>query len=130
MRYIRFVIPERDLTSTFRQGVFHAALALRDEGKLAAYEDSHLSSVIEWFDDNLRSPSRFSRKRNAYHRGQRGLSWFKDSASEHLKRIGSIVAILEAHGIQVSRVVSDRPGYVVYEDEFQVVAEPFADSGV
>ena len=39
-----------------------------------------------------------------------------------------IVAILEAYGHPVTIIRESRDGYLVYEDEFQVVAEPFADT--
>ena len=38
-----------------------------------------------------------------------------------------LVAILETHGVAVRMLKAQRVGYVVYEDEYQVVAEPFAD---
>ena len=36
-----------------------------------------------------------------------------------------IVALLAEHGIHARMIQTDRPGYVVYEDPFQVAAEPF-----
>jgi hypothetical protein len=57
------------------------------------------------------------------------LSWFKDTAREHVAKVRTIVALLEARGVTVLTVATERPGYVVYEDDFQVIAEPFADSG-
>jgi len=39
-----------------------------------------------------------------------------------------IVQILEAHGIVIDVIRTDRPGYIVYEDEFQIAAEPFKDT--
>jgi len=41
-----------------------------------------------------------------------------------------MIAILENHGVHVRTIKTVRPGYVVYEDEFQVVAAPFADSNL
>ena len=38
-----------------------------------------------------------------------------------------MVVILQSHGINVSILKTERVGYVVYEDEFQIVAEPFTD---
>jgi hypothetical protein len=38
-----------------------------------------------------------------------------------------MVHILEQHSIYVRMFKTDRPGYIVYRDEHQVVAEPFAD---
>lgn len=50
----------------------------------------------------------------------------KDSAVEHISRVRSLVAILEHHGVSVRMLKTGRVGYVVYEDEYQIVAEPFA----
>jgi hypothetical protein len=36
-----------------------------------------------------------------------------------------MVRILERNGVQVQKIKTDKPGYVVYEDEWQMVAEPF-----
>jgi hypothetical protein len=44
-----------------------------------------------------------------------------------IARIRAMVAILENHGVHVRMITGERLGYVVYEDEYQVVAEPFAD---
>ena len=33
--------------------------------------------------------------------------------------------ILERNGIYVKKIRTERPGYVIYEDEWQLVAEPF-----
>jgi hypothetical protein len=34
--------------------------------------------------------------------------------------------MLENHGVSVQMLKTERVGYVVYEDEYQIVAEPFA----
>ncbi len=34
-------------------------------------------------------------------------------------------AVIENHGFIIEVMKTDRPGYVVYEDEYQIVAEPF-----
>jgi hypothetical protein len=51
----------------------------------------------------------------------------KDSAHKHLAQIREMIAILQNHDVAVRMLKSRRVGYVVYEDEYQVVAEPFAD---
>lgn len=35
--------------------------------------------------------------------------------------------MLENHGVAVRMLKADRVGYVVYEDDYQIVAEPFSD---
>jgi hypothetical protein len=37
----------------------------------------------------------------------------------------ALVAILEKNGCQVSQITTTRPGYVIFEDDHQVIAEPF-----
>lgn len=39
-----------------------------------------------------------------------------------------IAAILEAHGVITEMIRTERPGYIVYQDEYQIVAEPFMDT--
>jgi hypothetical protein len=39
-----------------------------------------------------------------------------------------MATIVGACGYVIREVRTHRPGYVVYEDEFQVVAEPFAET--
>jgi uncharacterized short protein YbdD (DUF466 family) len=53
--------------------------------------------------------------------------WFKSSATHHIGRIYQMVYILEQYNLYVRVLKKERPGYIVYEDEHQVVAEPFAD---
>jgi hypothetical protein len=38
-----------------------------------------------------------------------------------------MACILELNGVCVRVIKTQRPGYIVYEDEYQVVAEPFAE---
>jgi hypothetical protein len=47
--------------------------------------------------------------------------------TRQISRIRSLVAILQNHGILVEMLTTDRVGYIAYQDEFQIVAEPFAD---
>jgi hypothetical protein len=65
------------------------------------------------------------RKPPFYRKPNKAISWFKDIAKDHLAHIRDLVAILRSHGIAVNMLKSDRFGYVVYEDEYQIVAEPY-----
>ncbi|GHC69153.1 hypothetical protein [Roseibacillus persicicus] len=53
------------------------------------------------------------------------VSWFKDSEEGQywVGKFREIVAILEDAGVEVATLTTERPGMVVYEDEFQVVAK-------
>jgi len=126
--YLRFVVAKIDQNSQQELGVIHAVGNLRDAGKLFHYEEEQHDLICDWFDKNLRKPTRFTNsKPPLYRKKNKAISWFKDSAHEHLDRIRSLVAILENHGVSVRMLKTDRVGYVVYEDNFQIVAEPFAN---
>ena len=72
--------------------------------------------------------TRFTASKGPFYRKKsRALSWFKDSAREHIAQARNLAAILQNHCVPVRMLKTDRVGYVVYEDEYQVVAEPFAD---
>ena len=62
--------------------------------------------------------------RGCHCRSTRGVSWFKDTAVDHLARMHEIRRVLERYGHQVQMLTEARRGVVVYEDEYQVVAEP------
>jgi hypothetical protein len=77
----------------------------------------------------VEKPSRFSRsKGTTYGVQNRAICWFRDSAVKHIVKLRQMVSILENHDVKVEMLITKRPGYVVYEDEFQIVAEPFSES--
>ena len=126
--YLRFVIAEIHESSAKELGVFHAVLRLREEGKLHKHEEDLHDVTRQWFNENLEKPTRFTASKPPFYRKpNKAISWFKDSARDHLAHIRDLVAILQNHGISVRMLKTDRVGYVVYEDEYQIVAEPFAD---
>lgn len=125
--YIRFVVPSLDEDSQQELGVFHAIGNLRDSGKLDPHEEDEHEHIGHWFDENLKRPTRLTASKPPFYRKKnKAISWFKNSAHEHIARVRSLVAILEHHGISVRMLRTQRVGYVVYEDEYQIVAEAFA----
>ncbi len=124
---MRSVIADIDEDSERELGVFHAVGNLREQGKLLPHEEEQHDLIRQWFNENLEKPTRFTAsKPPVYRKKSKAISWFKDSAHEHLARVRSLVAILENHGVSVQMLKTDRVGYVTYEDEHQIVAEPFA----
>jgi hypothetical protein len=127
--FLRFVTSEVHQESHEELGVFQAAFRLRNNGALSKQEEAAFEEIREWFSRNLKSPARFtSAKPPFYRKRQSGISWFKDSAQEHINKIREMAALLERHDVAVQMITSTRPGYIVYEDDFQIVAAPFADS--
>jgi hypothetical protein len=126
--YLRFVVADIHDNSGKELGVFHAVLGLREAGKLAEHEEELHDLTRQWFNDNLEKPTRFTASKPPFYRKpNKAISWFKDNAKDHLAHIRDLVAILQNHGIAVRMLKTDRVGYVVYEDEFQIVAEPFTN---
>ena len=127
MTYLRFVVGEVDPDSGRELGVFHAVLGLRENGELDPHEEEQHDRIRKWFNDHLEKPTRFTASKPPFYRKKKkAISWFKDTAQEHLARMRLLVAILQNHGVSVRMLKTERVGYVVYEDEYQIVAEPFA----
>jgi len=125
--YVRFVVGEIDEDSQRELGVFQAIHNLSLHGLLSEAEKIEDDAIGKWFDKNLKKPTKFTASKPPYYRKKsRAISWFKDTAHEHIDKIRSLVSILQNHDVQVRMLKTDRVGYVVYEDEYQIVAEPFS----
>ena len=83
--FIRFVTGLIHPSSGAREGLFVIAYRLRDGDWLDAEEMDRLNALLEWFDANLREPSRFSRSRRV-HADSQGISWFKPTAYKHIRK--------------------------------------------
>ena len=125
--FIRFVVHIKDEDSGKRMGLFQASRELRDAGLVDKYEEDQLLQIRDWFNNNLDKPTAFTTSRKPNAKGV-AISWFKDTAKEHLAKMHHFSSILEAHGVIVDIIKTDRPGYIVYEDKFQVTAEPYAET--
>ena len=126
--YVRFTVAEIHKKSQRELGVFQALHRLRNAGKLYPYEEDYFRTLSEWFDKHLEEPVRFTAAKPPFYRKEsKAISWFKDTAHEHIAQMREMIVLLENHGIAVRMLKTDRVGYVVYEDEHQIVAEPFSD---
>jgi hypothetical protein len=125
MNYIRFITHDIDMDTGHEQGLLAAAYDVLREKGVTKYEEELIQGHIDWLKKHLPIPDKFSRTRNAYHKNTHGLSWLKPTAVEALNHLRAIAVILEEHGKPVTMLTTDKPGYIVYEDEWQLVAEPF-----
>jgi hypothetical protein len=125
--YIRFVIHQNDPRSGRRQGLFQALDDLVHRQKLELHETELWQEVYNWFKSNLEKPRSFARATKP-HAKKVALSWFKVSALDHIAKMRILSHILESHGVAVAVLQTSRPGYVVYEDQYQVAAEPFRET--
>jgi hypothetical protein len=118
--YIRFVIGRPDEDSHLEQGIFQAAALALEWGTITGADADELNEIRLWFSANLERPTSFGRDTLRL-----GICWFKSEATEHIAHIWEMVQVLERHGIYVKKIRTDKPGYVIYEDQWQLVAEPF-----
>jgi len=118
--YVRFVIDRKDEDSHVEQGIFQAVARAREWQTITGTDAHQLSELEAWFSKNLEKPTSFGRNKLRL-----GICWFKTDATEHISRIWEMVHILERNGIYVKKIRTDKPGYVIHEDEWQLVAEPF-----
>jgi hypothetical protein len=130
LRFIRFVLARRHPESGVEDGTFSLAYELRDSPQVEATYRGLLAENLAWFEKNLETPTRFNRTKSKgfYRRKTRGIAWFKDTATEHLARMHQIKGVLEHYGHSVMMLSETRVGYVIHDDAFQVVAEPFSDT--
>jgi hypothetical protein len=125
--FVRFVTTWVDPDSQEAAGLFMAAQRLEYWDGLPAPDRSELCRLQRWFGDNLKAPTRLRRSRKP-HRTDKAISWFRESATEHIAMANELVTVLERNGVRILALRTSRPGYVVYEDDVQVVAEPFNDT--
>jgi hypothetical protein len=118
--YIRFVIGRKDEGSQVDLGIFQAAAHATERRTVVGPDAVELKQLQVWFDKNLAKPTSFGRGKLRL-----GICWFKTGAAEHISRIWEMVRVLERNGIYVKKIRTEKPGYVIYEDDWQLVAEPF-----
>jgi hypothetical protein len=118
--YARFVVGRKDEDSHVEQGIFQAAAQALEWQSITGSDADVLNEVRAWFNENLEKPTSFGRDKLCL-----GICWFKTGSAEHISRIWEMVSILERNSIYVKKIRTDKPGYVIYEDEWQLVAEPF-----
>jgi hypothetical protein len=79
-----------------------------------------LKELEEWFNKNLEKPTSFGRDKLRF-----GICWFKPMPPNTSPASGRWSKSSNATASGVKQIRTDKPGYVIYEDEWQLVAEPF-----
>lgn len=129
--FVRFVVPAviHD-ESQSAIGVIALAYKLVDAPDTANALRQELQELLTWFEAALAVPDRFNRttSKGWYRRNTRGISWLRCSAAEHVAVMRRLADGVSRCGHTVAEIRADRVGYVIYEDDVQVVAEPFRDT--
>jgi hypothetical protein len=118
--YTRFVARLMDGDNYSGQGIFMAAIQALEWKEISGADAEKLHEILQWFGTSLQRPASQGRD------GMRhGVCWFKTDAQRHISKIWEIVQVLKRNGIPVKKITTVKPGYIIYEDEWQIVAEPF-----
>lgn len=104
-----------------------AGKLLLEQKDISSADVEKLQQTFDWFNSNLPHPTRFSLSARPNRKAQ-ALSWFKSTAIDHIAKMRDYTGVLNQHGLLIDVLKTARPGYVVYEDDYQVVAYPFADT--
>ena len=125
--FLRFISTEIDEDSQVSMGLFCAAEKLIDEVGLHEYEYEALMECVDWFGRHLRNPFRYRLDRERRRWAYQSICWFRSTAHEHLRHAWELVQILEERDIIMRMIKTEVPGYIIYEDEAQVLAHPYSD---
>jgi hypothetical protein len=121
--FVRFVAKWRIEGSRCRVGIFRFDDLAYEE---MPYRDRCRCDVIfDWFNQYLPVPCRISRSRRPK---APAICWFKSDANDFIREARNISALLDANGIPIVMLRTRRPGYIVYEDDFQIAAVPFRET--
>jgi len=128
--YLRFVAMPPHVCRGPTDGALQCAFELAKKAGVDKDDRRTLEDMLGWFSKELPAPDRFSRSRSKghYRRYTKGVCWFKPSATEAIRQMRGIAELLSRYGYAVEERRTTRPGFVVYEDEQQLVAEPFSET--
>src|SRR5688572_3786637 len=122
--YLRFITIFDKESGERETGIFQAAGYFAESGSLNPEDKEKLRELGKWFGKNLKRPEKFSKSKKP-HTENTGLSWFKDTSSEYLKNMYDLKSILEKQDLIIEVIKSRNPGYIVYEDDHQIVVIPY-----
>ncbi len=130
MKFIRFVRPNRIEGIGYREGFFCAAYEFRNDPEIDLRSFDQLEAQLAWFRKNLSIPDKFNRSKSKgrYRRNTKGLSWFREDSHEVIEKSFELIQLLKNNGFVIEILRTDRVGTIVYGDDKQVVAEPYADT--
>lgn len=119
-RYIRFIVRTDHPSRVRCTGVVASLRILGEEGRLPDYHVEYSKELFERLNDGLPCPPFDESNWSAD-----CISWFKDSeaAQEWISIFRDLIAILEDSDIEVGTLKTERPGMIVYEDDYQIVAK-------
>lgn len=130
MALIRYAMPWIDPDANVPIGLVAVAYDLSRDLEVPEGDRDRLAVILRPMERDVPVPARFNRStsKGAQRRAPVAICWWRDTALDWLARMDELEAIARTHGWDTRIVRTDRVGYVVYEDAWQVVAVPFRDT--
>ena len=127
--YLRFVSPLKAEGSTrardLHMGIFQAVIHCRDDIETPAWLRRQLDKEFDWFKTYLPSPDeRYFETWCVRDYHWDSVCWFKDSATQMIKRAWALKALIEEAGLPMAVLHTETPGRISYRDKYQIVAYP------
>jgi len=119
--YTRAVVPTIDSESCQRTGVLIAGHDLLKKNWLDERNEDCLRELLGWFNQNIPIPRRRRWK-------SRSIFWFKGYDGEWVDYFERLCQFLCRWYDRVEVLETRKPGYLIYEDDYQVAAIPFRDT--
>jgi len=107
-------------------GIFQAAFRCRDADGIRLKLKQQLIQEIDWFKCHLPEPDQWCFNYwdvRGLHRDP--VSWFKPTSTRMIEHAKNLSRLVEEAGVPIREILSDYPGEIVYEDDFQIVAHAF-----
>ncbi|MEM6820321.1 MAG: hypothetical protein AAF558_00070 [Verrucomicrobiota bacterium] len=118
MKYIRFIVLTDHKDKLRCTGIVSWLDKLLQSSEIPSYYLDSASEIMDKFDADLPVPPFEEKKWD-----DNFVSWFKNSSSEWISLCREIVVLFSELDIVTDVLTTDKPGMIVYEDEWQVVAK-------
>ena len=116
--FVRFVVANDEAGWDPQRGVLTEFYRLDQDGELLSHEEERYREAQTWLNAHLPMPEALSPARPDA--PDRAVRWLRLSAAEHVSCMRALAALLESKGIPVQEIVSEDPGRIVYEDDYQI----------
>jgi hypothetical protein len=114
--FIKYIPLSLDAAESEEKGFLEMARYLTETGVLNEDNQNCLSTHLQWVDAHVPKPSQ-----RAQFTHELAVTWWK-LHPELFTRLNEVRKILEENEIWIEIVETEKPGTIVYEDDFQVIA--------
>ena len=131
MNYVRFITPRWRLRRGVDSGLFGPAYDILWDGEVDDGLRAAIRHQVDYFEHHLPVPRRTAFRVKSRRRWYAdGICWFRGEAERMVAEAFILASLLELAGVPVRKLVTHRPGTVLYRDPYQVVAKPCAATPV